>query len=157
MNRQNKPGGFYRWIKKLNPRLVQSYANGGGPTQIVLLLTTIGRKSGLPRTTPLQYEEIDGVFFVGSARGDQSDWYRNILVCPQVEVQVQDRWFRSTAEAVSDPVRIADFFELRIRRNFFIGLLMRMEGLPLFYRRVDLERFAAKKTMVILRPDSEIG
>lgn len=56
------------------------YAIGLGPLigRIVLLLTTMGRKSGLPRVTPLQYEEINGDYYLGSARGLKADWLRNI-------------------------------------------------------------------------------
>lgn len=47
------------------------YALGLGPLigQIVLLLTTTGRKSGKYRVTPLQYEEIDGIYYLGASRG----------------------------------------------------------------------------------------
>lgn len=143
---------YYRVMRKLNPRIASNYQKGFGPTRVVLLLTTIGRKSGLPRTTPLQYEEIDGNYYLGSARGVNADWYRNIQACPQVTVQVRDRTFTGIAEPVTDPGRIAEFLEFRLKHNLFIGLVMRFEGLPLRYTRADLERFAAQKTMVVIRP-----
>ena len=103
--------------------------------------------------TPLQFEEVDGAYYVGSARGEEADWYRNILASPQVELQICERNFHGIAEAVSDPGRVADFLALRVkRRPLFIGLLMRLEGLPWRYTRLDLERFASRKTMVIIRP-----
>jgi hypothetical protein len=37
-----------------------------------------------------------------------------------------------------------------------IGLLMRLEGLPIRYTRQDLEYFAAQKAMVVIRPDPEV-
>ncbi|HUS79158.1 MAG TPA: nitroreductase/quinone reductase family protein [Patescibacteria group bacterium] len=37
--------------------------------RMVLLLTTTGHKTGLPRVTHLQYEEVDGAYYVGSMRG----------------------------------------------------------------------------------------
>jgi len=42
------------------------YRAGLGPVigRVVLLLTTTGRRSGLPRVTPLQYEQIDGAIYV---------------------------------------------------------------------------------------------
>ena len=64
---------IYRRMKNLNARMMANYKRGFGPTRVVMLLTTIGRKSGLPRQTPLQYEEIEGVYYVGSARGVQAD------------------------------------------------------------------------------------
>ena len=81
------PALLYRIMRKLNPRIVQNYHKGIGPSRIVLLLTTTGRKSGLPRTTPLQYEEINGAYYVGSTRGSQADWFQNIQADPYVQVQ----------------------------------------------------------------------
>jgi deazaflavin-dependent oxidoreductase (nitroreductase family) len=92
-------------LLKLPSRLL--YAIGLGPLQgrFVLLLTTIGRKSGLPRVTPLQYEEVDGKYYVASARGVQADWFRNILANPAVEVRVKSQRFDGVAEAISDKER----------------------------------------------------
>ena len=122
---------------------------------MVLLLTTIGRKSGLPRLTPLQYEEDSEVYYVASARGARADWFRNIQANPQVEVQLRRKRFRGLAEPVTDAKRIADFLELRLKRHsLMIGALMRLEGLPLKYTRADLERFAAQKALVIIHPEA---
>ena len=109
--------------EKLRPppsRLIKVlYAIGLGRLigRMIVLLTTTGRKSGLPRVTPLQYEEIDGAIYVASARGTKSDWFRNILANPRVNVRVKSRRFEGIAEPVTDPVRIADFIELRLRRH----------------------------------------
>jgi deazaflavin-dependent oxidoreductase (nitroreductase family) len=150
--RAGRPGLMYRLMRKMNPLMVRSYARGIGPARITLLLTTTGRKSGLPRVTPLQYEEIDGWFYVAAGRGMRSDWIRNLLANPQAEVQVRQRHFHAAAEVVSDPARIADFLAVRFQRNFFIRLVTHLEGLPLRYTRADLERFASHKTMVVLHP-----
>ena len=144
---------LYRRMRSLNRRVAALVERGLGPARMVLVLTTTGRRSGLPRQTPLQFELIDGLYYVGSARGAQADWFRNLQADPQVEVQVAGRHFRAQAEAVSDAERIADFFALRLQRHpLSIGLLMRLEGLPLRYNRADLQRFAASKALAILRP-----
>ncbi|MEJ2757947.1 MAG: nitroreductase/quinone reductase family protein [Anaerolineales bacterium] len=64
---------FYR-RSKFGPQL--AYKVGLAPLigKIVLLLTTTGRKSGLPRVTPLQYECLDGVYHVVSVFGTKADW-----------------------------------------------------------------------------------
>ncbi len=133
------------------------YAIGLGPVvgKIILLLTTRGRKSGLKRITPLQYEEIDGRYFVGSARGSRSDWFRNIQMDGRVEVQVKARRFRGIAEPVTDPLRIADFLEVRLKRHpHMMGLLMqKAHGLPRRPSRQQLEKLAASEAMVIITPD----
>jgi deazaflavin-dependent oxidoreductase (nitroreductase family) len=58
----------------------------------VLLLTTTGRKSGRPRTTPLIYIE-DGrdIAVVASNGGDDRDplWWRNLQADPRATVQIR--------------------------------------------------------------------
>ncbi len=150
----NRPG-LYRWMRRFVPAIIRRYQRGLVPSRLVALLTTTGRKTGLPRVTPVQYEAIDGAYYIGSARGVEADWYRNIQACPEVEIQIGGRRERCVAELISSPERIADFFVLRMRRNAFVGLLLRLEGLPLIYHRCDLEALAARKTMVVLRPVGE--
>ena len=150
----NKSDSIWRFMRSMNQRMIQNYHRGIGPTRMVLLLTTTGRKSGLPRVTPLQYEEIDRAYYIGSARGPKSDWFRNIEANPKVEVEIEGKHYRGVAEAISDPASIADFFEIRLERHpIMIGLLMRLEGLPLKFDREDLERFAARKALAIIRPE----
>jgi deazaflavin-dependent oxidoreductase (nitroreductase family) len=107
--------------------------------------------------TPLQYEEIDGTFLIGSARGEKSDWYRNILTDPRVEVRVKSRRFVGTAEAIADVERVADFLEIRLVRSpRMMGNLFRIAGLPREPTRAQLERYAANRTMVMIRPQKDI-
>ena len=122
---------FYKLISK-PPRIV--YALGFGPWigKLVLLLTTKGRRTGLRRVTPLQYEQIGGKFYVGSALGPKADWYRNILADKNVLVRVGRRKFKAYAEPSTDPAIIADFLEYRLaRRPRMFGMMLRAEGLPL--------------------------
>ncbi len=75
----------------------------------MLLLTTIGRSSGKKRVTPLQYEEINNKIYLGSAFGKKSDWVKNILANPNVEVQIKSQKFTGYAEVIGDSVKIVDF------------------------------------------------
>lgn len=139
------------------PQFFQAlYALGLGPLvgRFVLLLTTRGRRTGLPRVTPLQYEEIEGDFVVGSSRGTRADWYRNILADPHVRLRVGSRSFRALAEPCADPDRIADFLAYRLKRHpRIIGAILRAEGLPATPSRKDLEAYAARLAMVTLHPE----
>jgi deazaflavin-dependent oxidoreductase (nitroreductase family) len=57
----------------------------------VLLLTTVGRRSGAPRRTPVQYERLDGDPILVAAAGGAPEppaWWRNLEVRPEVEVQI---------------------------------------------------------------------
>jgi deazaflavin-dependent oxidoreductase (nitroreductase family) len=133
------------------------YALGLGPVvgKIILLLTTTGRKTGLKRVTPLQYEEIDGKYYLGAARGLKADWVRNIQADAQVEVRVRSSSFHGQAEVVTDPCRIADFVEVRLQRHpFMIGMIMqRAHGLPKRPSREQLEELAEKEALVVITPN----
>jgi deazaflavin-dependent oxidoreductase (nitroreductase family) len=148
----------FDWAKMKNVQKIHRmfYAVGLGALigRIILLLTTTGRKSGQKRVTPLQYEEIDGKIYLGSARGTKSDWYRNIEADGRVEVRVKNRRVCGVAETVTDPVRIADFLEVRLQRHpRMMGLLMeKAHGLPPRPSREQLEALAASEAMVIITP-----
>lgn len=132
------------------------YAVGLGPVfgRMVLLLTTTGRKSGLPRVTPLQYEENDGVIYVASARGTRADWFLNILADPRIEVRVKNRRFSGIAEPVTDPVRIADFLELKFKRHpLMMRFLFKVQGFPSHPDRQQLEQYAKQKVLAAINPE----
>ncbi|YCK36485.1 nitroreductase family deazaflavin-dependent oxidoreductase [Actinomadura sp. ATCC 39365] len=71
----------------------------------VLLLTTKGRNSGKPYTTPLIYQRFgDDFLVVASKGGDPEDpqWYKNLLAHPDVEVQVKGDRFKAHARTASE-------------------------------------------------------
>ena len=149
------PRSLYKLINK-PPRI--AYALGLGPLigRLVLLLTTRGRRTGLLRVTPLQYEQIEGKYYVGSAFGTRTDWYRNILADPGVRVRVGRKEFKAFAEPSTDPVQIADFLEYRLaHRPRMIGMMLRAEGLPSSPSRQDLESLAEDKALVIIHPGED--
>lgn len=126
----------------------------GGPLgRMFLLLTTRGRRSGLPRVTPLQYESVGSNFYLGAARGLRADWVRNLQANPQVEVRVGRRLLSATARVVTDRGPIADFLQLRLNRHpHIVGAILRSEGLPRVPSRADLEAYAERLALVILTP-----
>ncbi len=148
----------FDWQKMKNIQKIHRvlYAIGLGSLvgKIILLLTTTGRRSGKKRVTPLQYEEINGTYYLGAARGMQADWVRNILVDPCVEVRVKNHRFIANAEVIIDPARIADFIEVRLQRHpFMLGLIMqKAHGLPKHPNRQQLENLAANEALVIIHP-----
>jgi deazaflavin-dependent oxidoreductase (nitroreductase family) len=145
---------FLLRIIHLPPRI--AYAVGLGPLigKMILLLTTVGRKSGKPRVVPLQYEEIEGKIYLGAALGRQADWVRNIQANPKVEVRVKSRRFSGRAELITDPKQIADFLEVRLQRHpRMIGAMLRGEEISLPPARADLEKYAAQLTLVVITPD----
>lgn len=70
-----------------------------------LLLTTVGRKSGMERTTPLIYgREGERFIIVGSVGGaDQHPrWFVNLVEHPEVHVQVGPERFAAMAHQATD-------------------------------------------------------
>ena len=86
----------------------------------VLLLRVRGRKSGLVREIPLSYLVAEGSAWVMAGFGPRTQWYRNLLADPGVEVLLPGRAVRCVAEDVVDPVT----------RRRIIPNLVRVTGVP---------------------------
>jgi deazaflavin-dependent oxidoreductase (nitroreductase family) len=68
-----------------------------------MVVTHTGRKSGMKRRTPINYAVVDDEVYCTAAFGGGSDWYRNIIANPQVEVWLPDGWYAGVAEEVTHP------------------------------------------------------
>ena len=74
----------------------------------VLLLTTVGRRSGKTRTLPLGlFDWPDGYLVVASNSGQPKhpSWYLNLMSHPQATVQVLDKVVPVTAEVLTGETR----------------------------------------------------
>jgi deazaflavin-dependent oxidoreductase (nitroreductase family) len=70
----------------------------------VLILTTRGRRSGEPRSTPLIYGEHNGDYVVVASKGGSPAhpaWYLNLSDDPEVTVQVLGDRFQAQAHTAS--------------------------------------------------------
>ncbi len=89
-------------IREHNRKLIEEFRARGGrvPGRPLLLLTTIGRRSGLPRTTPMMVvPDRDRLLVIASNAGAprHPEWYRNLLVNPTVTVEVDGATYPATA------------------------------------------------------------
>jgi deazaflavin-dependent oxidoreductase (nitroreductase family) len=69
-----------------------------------LLLTTTGRKSGEPRTSPLIYAPHGDDYTVVASKGGSPAppaWYLNLSENPEVEVQVRSDRFKARARTAA--------------------------------------------------------
>ena len=74
----------------------------------ILLLTTKGRKTGEPRTTPLIYAEDGDRYVIVASKGgapEHPGWYENLAKTPQVELQVKDDVFKANAHVAEGEER----------------------------------------------------
>src|SRR6266567_8192308 len=92
-----------------NRELIEAFRANRGKTdgplaaRHLLLLTTIGARSGQARTTPLMYIS-DGhrLLVLASNFGapKHPDWYQNLLVHPNVTVEVGSETYRARASTL---------------------------------------------------------
>lgn len=76
-----------------------------------LLLTTTGRKSGLPRRTMVEYSNLDGRFYLASGWAKRTQWYRNIRADPLVTLQTaKEGAVSGRAAVVTDDDEIAKLY-----------------------------------------------
>jgi deazaflavin-dependent oxidoreductase (nitroreductase family) len=121
--------------------------------KLVLLLTTTGRKTGTQHTIGLQYELINGNYYVGAADGTNADWYRNILKNPTVQIQVGAQIILAVAETITDAEKITDYLEYRLNGHpTMIRLILRLDGIKGKIDRAALAAYSSKIGLVILTP-----
>ena len=99
---------FFRMLFKL-PILTYRLGLGGLIGKRILLLTTIGRKTGKPRVTALGYgyDAPNDTYYVMTGWGGKSDWLRNASANPRVRVQVGARQFDGIAARVPEAQSVA--------------------------------------------------
>lgn len=86
----------------------------GGPFEggTLILLHTVGAKSGQPRLSPLAYLEIDGkVLIVGSYAGAPSNpaWVHNLRADPKAHIEIGTDAYDVTARELPDDEREATY------------------------------------------------
>ena len=69
---------------------------------LVADLTTIGRKSGLPRTVKLRLLHFKGSFYASSSRVEGKHWCQNMIKNPAVEISARGEKFSGIAKQVTD-------------------------------------------------------
>jgi deazaflavin-dependent oxidoreductase (nitroreductase family) len=77
-------------------RTLDGRLSSGSKDVHVLMLTTPGRRTGIPRSTCVRYLETpDGIVVWGSGSGSRHDpdWFQNLRAATTTHVQVRDRHF----------------------------------------------------------------
>ena len=92
-----------KWV--VNPIVMLAH-NLGIPPPGDALLETTGRRTGLPRHTPV-CDGLDGDrFWLVAQRGRRADWVKNIQASPRVRVKIRGRsgveWRTGTAHILDD-------------------------------------------------------
>lgn len=126
-----------------NKEIIEQFRAGGGlipgrrPEHQLILLTTTGAKSGLPRINPLNYSaDGDRIIVIASKGGSPThpDWYHNLVANPEAMIEVG---------TVKFPVR-ATFAEGEEREQLFNAQAALM---PFF---ADYQRQTARQIPVVI-------
>ena len=122
-----------------------------------VLLTTNGRRSGLPREVLLPCARIGDSVVVLSTYGRRSNWVRNLLEDPEVQVTCNGRQIRGRAEVVEEPARkralvTEEPFLLALPFVLAYGVLWTLLRPAM---ASVMRRWASGRPMVIIRPLSD--
>ncbi len=116
----------------------------------IMILTHTGRRSGVPRQTPVNYASVGQAVYCTAGFGRRCDWYQNLMADPHVEVRLpRDRW-AGLAEDVSDsPDRIHRLREVLVSSGFAAHLA----GInPRRMSNEELERLAHEYRLIRIAP-----
>ena len=113
-------------IREINRRVIDQF-RAGGPVEgmqrdRLVLLTTTGRRSGEPRTTPMMFHrDGDRVLVIASNVGAAAhpDWYRNLAADPHVTVEIGDESYPALAVATEGADRERVWSEIKQLYPFF--------------------------------------
>jgi deazaflavin-dependent oxidoreductase (nitroreductase family) len=117
---------FTRALEKYvaNPQLRFALRRGLAPANFALLETT-GRRTGLPRQTPVGGRLEGDSFWLVSEHGRRSHYARNLIANPRVRVKTQGRWLAGRATLLPDD----DGWQRRQALDRTHGLSGRIDGL----------------------------
>jgi deazaflavin-dependent oxidoreductase (nitroreductase family) len=127
----SEPGPFGRFVFRAP---VYLYALGlhGLVSRNVLLITTQGRRTGKPRTTPVGYRfdaASDTYYLVAGWKG-KTNWYRNALARPEVRITVRSSTFDAVATPAGDETVARHLAAYAERNPFAERLYLRLTGIP---------------------------
>ncbi len=128
--------GIYVFLYRLTGGKFGGKVQGLG----VLLLTTIGRKTGKQRITPLGYFEEDGCYVITASNAGKDRnpaWFHNLKDHPKVGVQIGNKQVTAMAE-IANPT---------LRQRLWADLVKRAPSYASYEKRTSREI-----PMVLLRP-----
>jgi deazaflavin-dependent oxidoreductase (nitroreductase family) len=125
---------------------------GLGPIvgKLIMVITTTGNKSKLPRHNMAEYYTLDGRKYTVCAYGEKAAWYKNIKADPRVTVQTAEGTQSMKAVRVTDDQELNQVVDLFMRRNALLTTRY-LESLGIKSDRSDM--LAKKDRLYLLRFD----
>jgi deazaflavin-dependent oxidoreductase (nitroreductase family) len=90
---KDEDAGMSDWNNKIIEEFRANEGKVGGPFEgaPVLLLHTVGARTGQGRVNPMMYQQVDGGYAVFASKGgapSNPDWYHNLLADPKVTAEI---------------------------------------------------------------------
>jgi deazaflavin-dependent oxidoreductase (nitroreductase family) len=121
-----------------------------------LLLTHIGRKSGIERQVVLEvvrYEKATTTFIVAAGFGPKSDWYQNIQKNPRVRVQCGHHRWNMEAHFLNPEQAGKEMLDYAHRYPLAFKELARFMGYELDGSEADIRAIGQTLKMVAFQPN----
>jgi deazaflavin-dependent oxidoreductase (nitroreductase family) len=128
-------------------RLMNVWPHGFGR---ILVIEHVGRKSGRPYRTPVNYTHAGDDLHCVAGFGTRTDWYRNITAVSEIAVWLPDGRWVATAEDISDDPRRVDLIRAVLIDTGFAAYLAGINP-----RRIDDQAMAVRTAdyrLVRIRP-----
>lgn len=113
-------------------RTLDGRLSSGSKKVTVLMITTPGRRSGLPRSTCVRYIDLaDGrhvVWGTGSGSRQDPDWFRNLREVKVADVQIRDKRFTMVPRELHGEERDAMWNDVVLREAPEVVKFERMAG-----------------------------
>ena len=132
------PSGLVKWLYK-TPILLYRLGLGFVVGRLFMIMTTVGRKSGQPRHTAIEFHEYKGRRYVFSAWGTKADWYRNLEANPTITIQTWRGAESVLARRITSEAELAEAFAFAMS-NPSMRMMMKSVGVG-----STLEQFFAQK------------
>lgn len=108
------PPRMPRWILDVQTFLLKR--NWMGPAgNVLMVITTTGRKSGKQFSVPIGFVEDNGVYYAFTL-GGRSNWYQNALANPRVTLTIKGKPIEAITEAVTGDDEILSVLEVYKRK-----------------------------------------
>ena len=142
---------FMVWMWKMGwGRAMNMWPAGFGR---IMVIKHRGRKSGREYLTPVNYAIVDGEIYCTAGFGSVSDWYRNMLANPRVELWLPEGKDYYCAEDISDSPNRLFLLRQVIIASGFAGPLFGIN--PKKLDDVQLDAISREYRLVHFRPETE--
>ena len=150
-----RPQGLTRSIYRLPISLYRLGWGGFLGWLPMLVITTKGRRSGAARHVMVEFRRHGSKYYVFSAWGERTDWYRNLLKQPRVTIQHGAHVFAADARPVQDNAEALRALYLFTRNSRLYELLFAGINSAKAADLNTLADVAQEFTLVRLEPNDE--